>query len=85
VNPKFSYKGLNIIPEEEVKKYNKIIEIIYSKIISSLRLHNYPEGEINNFISKKKHIFSSEECVSYKDIEKYIKEHYNPFSITIQM
>lgn len=85
LNPKFSYKGFDIIPKEEVDEYNKVVGIIYDKIILALKAHNYSDDEIEKFLKKKKHIFSSEECVSYKDIEKYIKEHYNPFSITIQM
>lgn len=83
LNPKFSYKNLNIIPKEEVDKYNKAIKTIYEKIIKALKLYNYPDNEIKNYLNKKMHEFSSNECVSYKDIEKYIEEHYNPNEIII--
>ena len=83
LNPKFSYKNLNIIPKEEVDKYNKTIKIIYEKIIKSLKLYNYPDDEIKNYLSKWIHKFSSNECICYKNIEKYIEEHYNPNEIII--
>lgn len=83
LNPKFSYKNLNIIPKEEVDKYNKTIKIIYEKIIKSLKLYNYPDDEIKNYLSKWIHKFSSNECICYKNIEKYVEEHYNPNEIII--
>lgn len=85
LNPKFSYKGLYIIPKEEVDKYNKVIKVIYDKIILALKAHDYSDDELEKFLKKGKHVFSDDECINYKDIEKYIKEHYNPFSIMIQM
>jgi hypothetical protein len=81
LNPKFSYKNLVIIPKEEVDKYNETIKIIYDKIITWLKAYGYPDEEINSYLNSKKHIFSDEECIDYNDIEKYIKEHYNPNEI----
>lgn len=83
LNPKFSYQSCNVIPSEELDKYNELIKIIYGKILTSLRSHQYPEDEIIEFLNKKMHFFSDKDCIEYKDIEKYIKEHYNPYVITI--
>ena len=83
LNPKFSYKGFDIIPKEEVDEYNKVVGIIYDKIILALKAHNYSDNEIEKFLKKKKHVFSDEECISYNYIEKYIREHYNLYEIII--
>jgi len=74
LNPKFSYQGFSVLPKEEVNRYNKTISIIYGKIKKSLELYNYPDDEIDRYINQEMHTFPVEECINYKDIEKYIEK-----------
>lgn len=83
LNPKFSYKNLNIIPKEKSDEYNMYIKMIYNKIITALKLYKYSDEEIEDYLNKKIHAFSSDECISYKNIEKYVEEHHNPNEIII--
>jgi len=83
LNPKFSYKDCHVIPKEELDRYNEYIKIIYVKILNSLKKFGYSDKEIRSFLDKKEHIFSESECVSYDNVDWYIKEHYDPFSFVI--